>query len=239
MRPYLAAMMLAIGVAPASAQDWVNIDIWGNGILGQTALRHAEEATRQSGQGRRGEAGTSGSRRQKVASDLAYVRSGDLSSQIEQAVAGRLPQLVSLRFRMDDPSRFVRTAGTRAIYRRELQSRGLPENSVSGATALFLSVGWELANGRRLTPAQNAAIYRQANNGLKSSPLIRQSNAQRQQEAEMRLIVAGLWLEEARIRASSPKMNAEMADAVWKDMRAITRNDMRAYNVTVAGFTDR
>jgi len=115
----------------------------------------------------------------------------------------------------------------------------LPENSVSGATALFLSVGWELANGRRLTPAQNAAIYRQANNGLKSSPLIRQSNAQRQQEAEMRLIVAGLWLEEARIRASSPKMNAEMADAVWKDMRAITRNDMRAYNVTVGGFTDR
>jgi hypothetical protein len=139
---------------------------------------------------------------------------------------------------MDDPSYFVRTAGTRAIYRRELQNRGFPEDSVSGATALFLAIGWELANGRPLSPAQNAAILRQTANGLRSSALARQSDARRQQESEMRLIITALWLEEARVRASSAGATKDLSDAVWKDVKAITRNDMRAYRVTAKGFTE-
>ena len=76
---------------------------------------------------------------------------------------------------MEDPSSLVRTAGTRAIYRQELKKRGLPEDSLSGATALFLAVGWELANGRALSDAQTAAIYRQTASGLRQSPLARKS----------------------------------------------------------------
>ncbi|MFV0625416.1 DUF6683 family protein [Sphingomonas sp. ac-8] len=239
MRPYVIALLAVLATAPASAQEWVNVDIWGNGILSQTALRHAEEATRQNGGERGGTARRPAQRRSNAATGLSFHRSGDLSGQIEEGVAKRLPQMVSLRFRMDDPSRFVRTAGTRAIYRRELQSRGLPENSVSGATALFLSVGWELANGRRLSPAQNAAIFRQTASGLQSSALARQSDPRRQQEAETRLIVAALWLEEARVRGSSAGLTRELSDAVWKDMKAITRNNMRAYAVTAKGFSER
>ncbi|MFL0587672.1 secretin and TonB N-terminal domain-containing protein [Sphingomonas olei] len=128
---------------------------------------------------------------------------------------------------------------TRSTYRRELEARRLPENSVSGATALFLAIGWELANGQRLSPAQNAAIFRQTTSGLQSSPLLRQSHARRQQESEMRLIIAALWLEEARARTSSARLTKELSDAVWRDMKTITSNDMRAYDVTAKGFTER
>ncbi len=238
MRATVAALCAMIVPASVAAQEWVNIDIWGNGILSQTALRHAEEATTQRANDRGRPSGTTSRPRSNSSDQLSFQRSGDLSTQIEEGVASRLPQMVSLRFRMDDPSRFVKTAGTRAIYRRELQKRGFPENSLSGATALFLSVGWELSNGRRLSPAQNAAIFRQTSSGLQSSPLLRQSDARRQQEAEMRLIIAALWLEEARARGSSAPLTRELSDAVWRDMKKITRNDMRAYTVTGKGFTD-
>lgn len=154
-------------------------------------------------------------------------------------MADRLSEMVSVRFRLDDPAYFVKTAGTRAIYRQELERRGLPEDSVSGATALFLAVGWELANGRQLSAAQNAAILRQTASSLQSTPLARQSDARQQQEAEMRLIIAALWLQEARLRASSPDLTRDISEAVWNDMKTITRNDMRAYSVTSSGFTER
>lgn len=239
MRVCILALCAAFLSAPVSSQEWVNVDIWGNGILSQTALRHAEEATRQRGRDSGDSARASAQHRMRTADRLSFQRSADLTGQIEEGVATRLPQLVSLRFRMDDPSRFVKTAGTRSIYRRELEARRLPENSVSGATALFLAIGWELANGQRLSPAQNAAIFRQTTSGLQSSPLLRQSHARRQQESEMRLIIAALWLEEARARTLSARLTKELSDAVWRDMKTITSNDMRAYDVTAKGFTER
>ena len=184
MRATVAALCAMIVPASVAAQEWVNIDIWGNGILSQTALRHAEEATRQRANDRGRPSGTTSRPRSNSSDQLSFQRSGDLSTQIEEGVASRLPQMVSLRFRMDDPSRFVKRAGTRAIYRRELQKRGFPENSLSGATALFLSVGWELSNGRRLSPAQNAAIFHNLGFAFRLSFLNKCDEAERMIVAE-------------------------------------------------------
>ncbi len=244
MRFFLGVHTIALGAmflaCSATAQEWINIDIWGNGILGQSALRHAQEATTQGTDEADSDGpGTSGQARSEDAAALFFERSSDLTSQIEEGVAQRLSGMVSVRFQMEDPSYLVRTAGTRAIYRQELEKRGLPEDSLTGATALFLAVGWELANGRSLSQAQTAAIFRQTASGLQSSPLARQSDAERQQESEMRLIITALWLEEARVRASSSRPTQDLADAVWRDLKAITGNDMRAYAVTANGFTER
>ncbi|MBL0952941.1 MAG: hypothetical protein IBJ08_20335 [Pseudomonas sp.] len=228
----LGAMFL---VGPAAAQ--VNIGIWGNGILGQAALRNAQEAAGQSADDDESE--TSARARPEEPAALSFTRSGDLSRQIEEGVAQRLSEMVSVQFQMKDPSSLVRTAGTRAIYRQELKKRGLPENSLSGATALFLAVGWELANGRPLSEAQTAAIFRQTAGGLQRSPLARKSGPELQQESEIRLIITALWLEEARVRSSTSRSTQDLADAVRSDLKAITRNDMRAYEVTENGFTGR
>lgn len=228
----LGAMFL---VGPAAAQ--VNIGIWGNGILGQAALRNAQEAAGQSADDDESEASVQARLEEPAA--LSFTRSGDLSRQIEEGVAQRLPEMVTVQFQMKDPSSLVRTAGTRAIYRQELKKRGLPENSLSGATALFLAVGWELANGRPLSEAQTAAIFRQTAGGLQRSPLARKSGPELQQESEIRLIITALWLEEARVRSSTSRSTQDLADAVRNDLEAITRNDMRAYEVTENGFTGR
>ncbi|HEY1027914.1 MAG TPA: hypothetical protein VGE28_09855 [Pseudomonas sp.] len=228
----LGAMFL---VGPAAAQ--VNIGIWGNGILGQAALRNAQEAAGQSADDDESE--TSVQARPEEPAALSFTRSGDLSRQIEEGVAQRLPEMVTVQFQMKDPSSLVRTAGTRAIYRQELKKRGLPENSLSGAPALFLAIGWELANGRPLSEAQTAAIFRQTAGGLQRSPLARKSGPELQQESEIRLIITALWLEEARVRSSSSRSTQDLADAVRSDLKAITRNDMRAYEVTENGFTGR
>ncbi len=238
MLKYAMPLFAVASAHPATAQEWVNIDIWGNGILSQSALRHAEEATRQSGNRAEGKSKAPVQQRDRARAALPFQRSGDLTGEIEEGVARQLPKMVSLRFQMDDPARFVRTAGTRAIYRKELAARGFPEDSVAGATALFLSVGWELANGRRLSAAQNRAIFQQAAAGLRSTPLARQSDARRQQESEMRMIISALWLQEARLRARSAGSTQQLSDAVWRDMKAITKNDMRAYRVSEKGFVD-
>ena len=231
----LGAMFLANS---ATAQEWVNVGIWGNGILSQSALRNAEEATREGAdEAERDESDASAQTRREDAAALFFDRSGDLTGQIEEAVAQRLSEMVSVRFQMEDPSYLVKTAGTRAIYRKELAKRGLPEDSLSGATALFLAVGWELANGRALSDAQTAAIYRQTASGLRQSPLARKSGPELQQESEIRLIITALWLEEARVRSSSSRSKQDLADAVRNDLKAITRNDMRAYKVKENGFT--
>jgi len=235
LRIHAIALGVMFLVGPAAAQ--VNIGIWGNGILGQAALRNAQEAAGQSADDDESE--TSVQARPEEPAALSFTRSGDLSRQIEEGVAQRLPEMVTVQFQMKDPSSLVRTAGTRAIYRQELKKRGLPENSLSGATALFLAVGWELANGRSLSEEQTAAIFRQTAGGLRRSPLARKSGPELQQESEIRLIITALWLEEARVRLLSSRSTQDLADAVRNDLKAITRNDMRAYEVTANGFTGR
>ncbi|MFC4254962.1 hypothetical protein GRI97_05965 [Altererythrobacter xixiisoli] len=234
----MALALAAVVAFPSAAQaEYVNIGIWGNGILGQLALRNAEAASRSSDSERRST--PERSRRQDQSGELTFVRSAAVTDQIEEALAPRLAEMVSLPFTMEDPSALVRSAGTRSIYRQELARRGFSEHSVDGATALFLAVGWELANGARLTPEQNAAIYRHVNRTLPSTPLARQSDVRRQQEAEMRLIVSALWLQEASARSRSPAAMREMSDAVWDDVRLITGNDMRDFVVTADGFSRR
>lgn len=239
--PAIVLCTFVLLTSPAQSQEWVNIGIWGNGILGQQALRTAEAATRSEDRDKQQESRQSptSSRAKTSASALSYSRSGAMTGQIEEAMAKQLNEVVSLRFQMDDPAHFVKSARTRALYRQELNARKLPEDSVGGATALFFAVGWELANGRKLTAAENAAILRQTTQGLQTTALARQSDARRQQEAEMRLIIAGLWMQEARFRAKSSSLTRELSDSVRKDLMAITGNDMRAYAVTASGFTER
>lgn len=240
MRIHLIALGAMVLTFSATAQEWVNIGIWGNGILSQSALQNAEEATRENDDETEQARAESASRRSaQDATDMLFDHSGDLTRQIEEGVAQRLSEMVSVQFQMEDPSNLVKTAGARAIYQQELEKRGLPENSLSGATALFLAVGWELANGAPLSQAQTTAIFQQTAGGLQQTPLARQSDAKRQQEAEMRLIITALWLEEARVRAAASRSTQDLADAVWRDLKVITRNDMRAYAVTAQGFTGR
>lgn len=234
MRMIVVGLCAALfAVTPAMAQEMVIPGIWGHGILGQQTLSNTAAANRP------GNSGGDRKPAQRNPADLPFERYDDLSDQIEQAVSVDIKKLLSVRFQMKDAAFFVRTAGTRPLYRRDLKARSYPEDSLAGATALFLAVGWELANGQKLTTAQNAAILQQARDNLKKSPLAGQGKAALQQEAETRLIIAGVWLEEARLRADGASQQRALSDSVWNDMKTISNNDMRAHAVTTKGLSKR
>lgn len=45
IRLLVAAATLSMAATSATAQEWVNVPIWGNGLLGQSALEHTRNAT--------------------------------------------------------------------------------------------------------------------------------------------------------------------------------------------------
>lgn len=67
----------------------------------------------------------------------------------------------------------------------------------------------------------------------------RDSSADLQREADARLIMAGLWLEESRLRRESADQTRELSDAVQRDMKRMSGNDMRAHDIKDGGFAER
>lgn len=237
MRMIVAGVLATLlSASPAMAQEWVNPSIWGNGILGQLALRNA--ADNVDAYGDKPDAKKRALERLN-APTLPYSRSGKLTGQVEAAVAADIHQLVSIKPQIRNVSYFFTGGESRTNYKRELDARNFPRDSFSGATALFLAIGWELSNGQKLSAAQNAAILRQTNEMMKSTPHAKQGDAERQQQAEMRLLVAGLWVEEMQLRAGAAGQQRALSDSVWNDIKAITNNDMHAYAVTANGFSER
>ncbi|MFV0625430.1 hypothetical protein ACBY01_15655 [Sphingomonas sp. ac-8] len=175
---------------------------------------------------------------QDLRAGIPFDRSRSLTGRVEQAAAKELDKLFSLRFALADPGDFVSSGKVRDVWERELAARGYSGDTLAGATALMFGVAWELANGRKLSAADHAAILRQVTSKLRGDPLERQGDEQRQIQADIRLITAGLWLEEAYLREPYPDQMRELSDAVQRDMQKMTKNDMRATRVTAEGFSD-
>lgn len=169
---------------------------------------------------------------------IPFDRSSRLTRQVEQAAARDLGQLFSLDFAIEDPGEFLTSGRARSVWERELAARGYPADNLAGATALMFCVAWELANRRKLSAADNAAVLRQVTRRLRGDPLERENHEQRQIQADLRLIAAGLWLEEAYLRERYPDQMRELSDAVHRDMQRMTNNDMRTQTVTAEGFSD-
>lgn len=167
----------------------------------------------------------------------AIERSSDRTREIEAMVAAGLTENLSARFLTPNPEEFVRSGGTREVYWRELGARNLPGDTVAGATALLYAVAWEISNGRRLSQSDHAAILAQANESLDGDISASAGTKELQERADTALTIAGLWLEEARVRASDPEQAREFSDAVRHDMLRMSGTDMRLRKVTAEGFT--
>lgn len=154
-------------------------------------------------------------------------------------VANNLAENFSLRFVIADPASFVRSGETREIYQRALAARNYPGDTLAGATALMFSVAWELANQRKLSPAGHAAVLRDVAAKLQSDQLATKGDEERQAQSDIALIIAALWLEEARLRQQSPDQLRELSDAVNRDMKKMSGTDMRTHTVTAAGLVTR
>lgn len=189
-----------------------------------------------------GEAGAQAIARGGTASTddgIRFNREFRITRDVQDALSANVPQNFSLRFTIPDPARFIEAGRAREIWEEEMKRRNFPDNSVAGGTALLFAVGWELANGSTLSAAQNAAILRQLEAGLRGNPLADAPDAQRQIQADLRLTVAGVWLGEARQREGSAVAMRELSASVHQDLVRLSNNNMRQKDVTSAGFVDR
>lgn len=173
------------------------------------------------------------------AAQLAFGRSAALTAQVEAMVADNLSDNFSLPFALADPPGFVRSGQARAVYQQALAARGYSGDSLADATALMFGVAWELANGRELSPAQQAAILSQAAAKLGADWPAQRSDEERQTQADSALLIAALWLEEARLREGQPHRLSELSDAVNRNMRQLSGIDMRAHEVSAVGIVER
>lgn len=170
---------------------------------------------------------------------IPYESASRITRQVEAGLAANLAENFTLDFALADPRAYLTEGKARALYQSELRARGLPADSVAGATALLFGVAWEIANGRKLSAQENAAILRQINTRLRGDALERQGDAERQVQAEVRLLTAALWLEEAYLREPFPDQTRDLSDAVHRDFQTMSGNDLRAQRVTENGFEER
>lgn len=170
---------------------------------------------------------------------IPFVRSRAVTRDVERGLAEHLGENFSLQFAIADPAEFLRSGKASELAARELKTRGLPEDSVAGATALLLAVAWELANGLTLSGQDHAAILKQTTAVLRGNALEREADAQRQTQADLRLLSAALWREEAYLREPFPAQMQALSDAVHRDILALSNNDMRALVVTEDGLVER
>lgn len=159
------------------------------------------------------------------------------AEQTERGLGDVLGQLTTVPFQLSNPQMFLTTGRARAVIDRELKARNLPKHSLAGASALLFGAAWELANQKTLEPWQNTALLNQSAAMLRSS-YRGAGDRRRQMEADARLNLAALWLEEARIRQGDPAAMSALSEAVHRDMVA-TGNDLRGQIVTEDGFADR
>lgn len=184
---------------------------------------------------------TESSRAAEIFTDamLTYRVDPKIRRAVADMLADNLNRNFSMRFRMEDPERFLRSGAAADVGNRMIEALGLPGDTVAGATVLMFGLGWELANDRALTPDDQKALLSQAASLLGEHEVSGRGDAARQREGDTRLLTAALWLEETRLRRTDPQAMRELSDAVHRDMQRITDNDMRAHGINADGFVDR
>lgn len=170
---------------------------------------------------------------------LPYRFDPAIRREIARGMAENFNRNFSLRHAIPDPDRLLRSGDAAAVADRALEALGLPTHSVEGATVLLFGLAWELANAKSLTSDDRRALLIQIRGRFADHPLHRQGDADRQRDAEIRLMTAGLWLEEARLRQDDRAALRDLSDAVQRDMLRQSRTDMRAHRVGAQGFTER
>lgn len=163
-----------------------------------------------------------------------YAPDPAIRREAAHTLAANVRRTFSLQFAAD-PEAFLRSGAAGDVADRSLEMQGLPANDLVGATVLMFGLAWELANERTLTAAQRQALLGQTRAKIDPGS----SESARQREAESRLLIAALWLEEARLRRGSPEATRQLSDAVWRDMKRLSGNDMRAHDVGESGFAER
>lgn len=168
---------------------------------------------------------------------LAYDWDEGRAEQIEARLGAAAGEVIALPLLLPNPQSFIRNGQARTVVKRALETRGLPEHSVAGSTALLFGVGWEIANQAALEPWQYTALLTQSAAMMRSSYRTA-GDRRRQMEADLRYGLAALWLEEARIRRDDPVEMAALSEAVHRYM--LTQgSDLRGQVVTEDGFADR
>lgn len=137
------------------------------------------------------------------------------------------------------PRIFFRSGAAGDIADRKLEALGLPTDSLAGANVLLFGLAWELANRETLTIDGQKGLLAQVNGQLNDGPMKRKGDAERQEQAEIRLQTAALWLEEERLRRNDPERMRQLSDAVQRDMKRISGNDMRAHDLGENGLVER
>lgn len=170
-----------------------------------------------------------------AAKDRSYEQVASVRRAMGRQVAEDVRKSFTLRSVIADPGEFLQSGAAAELADRKLEALGLPLNDLSSASVLLFGVAWELANAQPLNSAQQRALVRQVNAELKASA----DPGPRRREAEAQLAVAGLWLEEQRLRQGSAEQLRELSDAVQRDMQRMSGNDMRAHDLTNKGFVER
>jgi hypothetical protein len=169
------------------------------------------------------------------ARDTSYDSVASVRRAMSREAAENLGTNFSLDFAIPDPEEFLRSGAAAEVADRKLEALGLPLNDLASASVLLFGVAWELANAQPLTATRQRALIRQIETELKHS----RDPGVRRREAETRLAIAGLWLEEERLRHGSAERMRALSDAVQRDMKGLSGNDMRAHDLTEEGFVER
>lgn len=168
-------------------------------------------------------------------SRTAYDPDPGIRRRMSDQFASNLRRNFSLEFAIPNPEQFIRSGAASEVADRKLEALGLPINDLASASVLMFGLAWELANGEKLTPGNQQALVRQVAKQLTA----RDSGSDLQREADARLIMAAVWLEESRLRRGSPDQTRELSDAVQRDMKRMSGNDMRAHDIKDEGFAER
>ncbi|MGF7147800.1 hypothetical protein FHS96_001409 [Sphingomonas zeicaulis] len=170
---------------------------------------------------------------------LGYAPNAGIRRRVARQLADNHRRLFSLDFALTDAEDFFRSGAAADIADRKLEALGLPTNSLAGANVLLFGLAWELANGEALTIEGQKGLLAQVNKQLNEGPMKRKGDAERQEQAEIRLQTAALWLEEERLRRNDAQRMQQLSDAVQRDMKRISGNDMRAHKLGGDGLVER
>lgn len=170
-----------------------------------------------------------------AAKDRSYDHVASVRRAMGRQMAENVRQTFTLRSVIVDPYEFLQSGAAAELADRKLDAMGLPLNDLSSASVLLFGVAWELANAQPLNASQQRALVRQVDAQLNPST----DSGARRREAEAQLAVAGLWIEEQRLRQGSPDQLRALSDAVQRDMQRLSGNDMRAHDLTDKGFIER
>ncbi len=158
--------------------------------------------------------------------NVGYAPTASVTRTVTTGLAQQLDKNLSVDFQMPDPRAYLTSGDALASADTLLTDRDLPTNDLASATTLLLIVAWEIVHDQRMTPRQVQAVLRQSARAFEDHPLVKARQADRQQAAQLRLMVAALLHAESRHRDDADQ--PALRDAVQRDMLSVSNNDMRA-----------